>query len=65
MVWVFPHGSIEIKHDGKVPFKLNRQWVKYYIGNLEKVKVYVEVYLGKVWTAKATESYHNNKSGAN
>lgn len=48
MVKVFPHGAIEIKRDGKIPFKVNGQQVKHYMRNLEEVKVCVDLDLSEV-----------------
>ncbi|XP_047249979.1 eisosome protein SEG2-like [Capsicum annuum] len=36
VVKVFPYGDIEIKPDGDIPFKVNEQRMKHYMGNLKK-----------------------------
>ncbi|XP_047256132.1 ATP-dependent RNA helicase MAK5-like [Capsicum annuum] len=47
MVWLFPHGAIELENDGESPFKVNGQRVKHYLGNSIKVKVVNDMDLGE------------------
>lgn len=45
---VFSHGAIEIQQNGDVPFYVNGQCIKHYIGNIEEIKVCMDLSLDKV-----------------
>lgn len=34
------------------------------LGNVDKLKMVIDLWFGEVWVAKASESYHNVKLGA-
>ena len=42
---MFPHGAVELENnDGKI-FKVNGQWIKLYLVNVENVQQVIDVFI--------------------